>query len=59
METEAQEMVDKFNKNHPDRELIFLIKAGSHFFDLNTPQSDKDYRGVYMPSLKEFYEGEK
>jgi len=58
METEAQEMVDKFNKNHPDRKIIFLIKAGSHFFDLNTPQSDKDYRGVYMPSLREFYEGE-
>lgn len=58
MEQEAQEMVDKFNENHPDRKLIFLIKAGSHFFDLNTPQSDKDYRGVYMPSSKEFYDGE-
>ena len=58
MEKEAQEMIDKFNKNHPDRKLIFLIKAGSHFFDLNTPQSDKDYRGVYMPTLEEFYKGE-
>lgn len=58
IEPEAQEMIDKFNKNHPDRKLIFLIKAGSHFFDLNTAQSDKDYRGIYMPSLEEFHKGE-
>lgn len=58
MEIEAQKMVDKFYENHPDRKIIFLVKAGSHFFNLAGPNSDKDYRGVYMPSNKEFYEGE-
>ena len=48
----------EFKKNHPDREIIFLMVAGSHFFDLNGPNSDHDYRGIYLPSLKEFYEGE-
>lgn len=48
----------EFKKNHPDREVIFLMVAGSHFFDLNGPKSDFDYRGIYMPSTKEFYEGE-
>ena len=58
MEKEAQEMVDKFYENHSDRKIIFLVKAGSHFFNLAGPNSDKDYRGIYMPSPKEFYEGE-
>jgi predicted nucleotidyltransferase len=48
----------EFKKNHPDREIIFLMVAGSHFFDLNGPTSDHDYRGIYLPSLQEFYEGE-
>ena len=58
MEKEAQQMVDKFYSHHPDRKIIFLVKAGSHFFNLAGPNSDKDYRGIYLPSPKEFYEGE-
>lgn len=58
MEIEAQQMVDKFYENHPDRKIIFLVKAGSHFFNLAGPQSDKDYRGIYLPSPEEFYKGE-
>ena len=58
MNEDVQAMVDKFKENHPDKEIIFLIQAGSHFFDLNTPNSDQDFRGIYMPSNKEFYEGE-
>ena len=32
-----------------------LVKciAGSHLFGLNTPTSDKDYKGVYMPEPKD------
>lgn len=32
-----------------------LVKtiAGSHLFGTNTPESDKDYKGVYLPSDKE------
>lgn len=53
-----QQFVDEFNELYPDRKLIFLVKAGSHFFNLHSENSDKDYRGIYMPSAKEFYEGE-
>lgn len=36
-----------------------LIKAvaGSHLFGLNTETSDKDYKGVFIPSEKEVYLG--
>ena len=58
MNEQAQKFIDEFNELHPDREIIFLIKAGSHFFDLNSPTSDTDFRGIYMPSSEEFYKGE-
>ena len=58
MNKQAQAFVDEFKELYPDRKLLFLIKAGSHFFDLNSPNSDSDFRGIYMPSEKEFYEGE-
>ena len=58
VDKDAQKLIDKFYENHPDRKIVFLIKAGSHFFDLNTPSSDKDFRGIYMPSAKEIYKGE-
>lgn len=58
MNKACKRFLEEFKELHPDRELIFLYKAGSHFFDLHSPTSDTDYRGVYMPSLKEFHEGE-
>jgi predicted nucleotidyltransferase len=53
-----QRFIDDFNNEFPDREIIFLVKAGSDFFDLSNKQSDSDYKGIYMPSPKEFYMGE-
>lgn len=37
-----------------------LVKtiAGSHLFGTNTPSSDMDYKGVYMPSLENCITGE-
>ena len=35
--------------NHPDKTLIYLYQSGSHFFDLNTPDSDLDFKGIYLP----------
>jgi hypothetical protein len=35
-----EHFLNEFKKNHPDREVIFLMVAGSHFFDLNGPKSD-------------------
>ena len=58
MDKDAQKFIDDFYKQFPDRKIIFLVSAGSHFFNLNTPNSDKDFRGIYMPSPKEFYDGE-
>jgi predicted nucleotidyltransferase len=58
MNKDCKKFIDEFHELHPGREIIFLIKAGSHFFDLASPTSDTDYRGIYMPSLEEFYNGE-
>lgn len=37
--------------------IIVKAVAGSHLFGLNTPSSDKDYKGVYMPSGREILLG--
>lgn len=58
MNPAAKQMIDKFKENNPDKEIIFLVQAGSHFFNLATENSDQDFRGIYMPSTREFYEGE-
>lgn len=43
-----QELVERFKQEHPDKTLLFLMIAGSHFFDLNSPNSDLDFRGIYI-----------
>jgi len=53
-----EKFIQEFKELYPDRKLLFLCKAGSHFFNLAGPNSDTDYKGVYLPSPKEFYEGE-
>lgn len=53
------DFIDKFYKNHPNRKILFLVEAGSRFFNLHTENSDYDYRGIYLPSPKEFHQGEK
>jgi len=35
--------------------LIFKCKAGSHLYGTNTPLSDVDYRGVFIPDERYFY----
>lgn len=51
---QVQVWLDEFEELHPGRKILFLYKAGSHFFDLNTEHSDLDYRGVYLPAVEEF-----
>lgn len=46
---EHEKLVDRFYKENPDKEILFLIVAGSHFFNLNSANSDMDYRGIYLP----------
>ena len=33
--------------------LLFVTKFGSHLYGTDTPESDLDYKGVYMPSIKQ------
>lgn len=34
-------------------ELLYLVKFGSHLYGTNTPSSDTDYKGIFLPSLKQ------
>ena len=38
-------------KEH-DCELLYLSKFGSHLYGTNTPESDTDYKGIFLPSKK-------
>lgn len=56
---ELNEILEKFKKNNPKKSLIVLFKAGSHFFDLNGPNSDTDYRGIYLDNYQDSFEAPK
>lgn len=32
--------------------LVYAIKAGSHLYGTTTPESDEDYRGVFVPGIR-------
>ncbi len=49
-------ILNRFEKENPNKQLILLFKAGSHFFDLNGPDSDTDYRGLYIDPYQDSYE---
>lgn len=36
-----------YDKGH---RLAYLVKFGSHLYGTNTPESDEDYRGIFLPS---------
>jgi hypothetical protein len=54
-----EEILNNFKKNNPNKVIIVLFKAGSHFFDLNGPKSDTDYRGIYLDSYQDSFESSK
>ena len=33
-----------------DKKVILKVRAGSHLYGLNTPESDEDFMGVFIPS---------
>ena len=33
-------------------ELIYLVKFGSHLYGTSSPESDTDYKGIYLPSKR-------
>lgn len=53
-QNQHKDFLDKFNQLYPGRKVLLLVEAGSHFFNLNGPNSDHDYRGIYLPSPEEF-----
>jgi len=55
---QKREIIARMNKYHPDKKLVGLIIAGSHFFDMDTPNSDLDFRGIYLPSGKDAKKGQ-
>lgn len=38
-------------------QLLAKFVHGSHLYKLNTPESDMDYKGVYMPSVQDMFMG--
>jgi len=35
-----------------DHELLYLVRFGSHLYGTNGPNSDVDFKGVFLPSMK-------
>jgi predicted nucleotidyltransferase len=50
-------MIDEFKSQYPDYQVIFLHVAGSKLYGTNLPSSDTDYRGIFIPSLKDIIVG--
>jgi len=36
-----------------ERKILFKVKSGSHMYGLNTPESDEDYMGIFMPTSED------
>ena len=45
----------KENIEKQDRQLLVVMKFGSHLYGTNTSKSDLDYKGVFIPSKKEVF----
>ena len=41
-----------------DLNILFLCKFGSHLYGTNTPESDEDFKGVYLPTLEQCITGD-
>ncbi|MCK4820316.1 nucleotidyltransferase domain-containing protein [bacterium] len=41
----------------PVEQLIVFMKFGSHLYGMDTPESDTDYKGIYLPTQKQILEG--
>lgn len=38
-----------------DTSLLYLVKFGSHLYGTNSPKSDTDYKGLFLPSKQQCY----
>lgn len=48
-----KEALAKFQSEHPGYKVIFLHKAGSYLYGTSTPNSDIDYRGLFVPTQRD------
>lgn len=44
------DVIKKIKEQHPDILLLFVCKFGSHLYGTDTPESDTDYKGIFMPT---------
>lgn len=49
-------MNNEILKTSPGK-VVVLMKFGSHLYGLNTPASDTDYKGIYIPTLDDVITG--
>lgn len=47
--TDILKMAEEFEKKN-DVKILYLSKFGSHLYGTNTPESDTDIRGIFLPS---------
>lgn len=50
MEVQTDKIVGEINKDNPGIQVLMLCRFGSHLYGTNTPDSDTDYQGVFLPS---------
>jgi len=50
-------MLPQLEQLQKDYEIIFICKFGSHLYGTNTPSSDTDYKGIYIPSFDDCIQG--
>jgi predicted nucleotidyltransferase len=55
MNKNLKKFLSNFKEDHPHCTILFLYISGSHFFNLNSPNSDIDFRAIYLPSSEDFY----
>jgi hypothetical protein len=47
-------LIDRAKRQH---DVIMMCRFGSHLYGTNTPESDVDYKGVFLPSREEIFLG--
>jgi len=45
---QKNKLVERFYQEYPNKKIILLVIAGSHFFDMDSESSDLDFRGIYL-----------
>lgn len=49
-ELNLNKLISEIQEEIPNGKLIYLTLGGSHLFGLNTPNSDLDIKGIYLPN---------